>query len=238
MTQLKRVQVVIFPTKEKSPIIIGKRNKLYLNKQIPNLEYNKLIDPIWNYINLYFLADEEIKENRINFYNPHSGRLHISGSHTDYETINKNGCKKIIATTDNSIKLFGKSKLTSNNIEILHKTLPSPSQDFIKVFVEEYNKGNVIQWVNVEYKKDFVWKTEIVFIERTIPELGTKEEGLGFEPIYNLKINSNNEITIRKIKDSYSREEVIELLKQYRNYTIGLNELNIYNFNNWISENL
>lgn len=29
------------------------------------------------------------------FYNPHSGQLHVAGSHTDFKTIHDNGCFKV-----------------------------------------------------------------------------------------------------------------------------------------------
>ena len=84
--------------------------------------------------NLYIISDDEIKENNTHFYNPHSGQLHISGNHTDYIAINKNGCKKIIATTDVSLGL------------------PQPSRQFIEKYIEEYNKDNIITDVLVEYE--------------------------------------------------------------------------------------
>ena len=48
-----------------------------------------------------------------------------------------------------------------------------------------------------------------------------------------LKVNKNNQITITKVKDSWSREEVIELL-------LSLNKDKPGNFDcsAWISENL
>jgi hypothetical protein len=101
--------------------------------------------------------------------------------------------KKIIATTD---------KLNTHpNVADSYRSgncLPQPSQSFIEKWVEEYNKGNVITDVMVEYE---AMNTTIV--NRTYND---------FEPKINPK---DNTITIRKIKDSWSREEVVELIKQY-----------------------
>ena len=153
---------------------------------------------------LYIISDDEIKENNTHFYNPHSGQLHISGNHTDYIAINKNGCKKIIATTDVSLGL------------------PQPSQQFIEEFVEEYNEGNTIEWVDVEYIC-----------------VGYDTNVEGNPNIFIPKVNSKNEIFIRKIKDSWNREEVIILLEKAlaeskEQYSL----LDRVGINKWIEENL
>ena len=91
---------------------------------------------------------------------------------------NGDWCKKIIATTDESLNL------------------PQPSKQFIQKFVEEYNKGNIIEDVLVEYGKEYV----------------DEKDAYGYNK---LKINpKNNTITIKKAKDSWTREEVIELCRQ------------------------
>lgn len=41
------------------------------------------------------LLDDPIKIGD-SFYNPHSGRLHIAGTHTDFKSIHNNGCKKVL----------------------------------------------------------------------------------------------------------------------------------------------
>ena len=57
------------------------------------------------------------------------------------------------------------------------------------------------------------------------------------------KIDSDNTITIKKVKDSYSREEVIEILGKMRDYCKygwkgdSLHRV-FYDYNNWIKENL
>ena len=119
---LKKCKIVMLSTNEPSKIgnlvTYQKRNLAKVIKEGINPK-----DSTVQFWNLYIISDDEIKENNTHFYNPHSGQLHISGNHTDYIAINKNGCKKIIATTDVSLGL------------------PQPSQQFIQKFVEEYNKG-------------------------------------------------------------------------------------------------
>ena len=145
---LKRCKVVMLPTNKPSKLgNLATYQKRSLAKVI-----KEGINPIGSTVqfwNLYIISDDEIKENNTHFYNPHSGQLHISGNHTDYIAINKNGCKKIIATTDTSLKIDN----PHYNIGLLaYIPLPQPSQQFIEKYIEEYNKGNVITDVLVEYE--------------------------------------------------------------------------------------
>jgi hypothetical protein len=98
---------------------------------------------------------------------------------------------------------------------------PTPSQDFIKVFVEEYNKGNVIKWVDIEIDE----VDEFVSKDGTLPRVYNINYG---KP----KINSKNEITIRKIKDCFNRKEAMKL------FFYGTGGLTEYDFDKWIEENL
>ena len=157
---------------------------------------------------LYIISDDEIKENNTHFYNPHSGQLHISGNHTDYIAINKNGCKKIIATTDVSLGL------------------PQPSQQFIQKFIEEYNKGNVITEVMVEYE---LISNEEYFLNTINPD----DDVPYFDE--NLKINpKDNTITIKKVKDSWNREEILNDIEQAIIQGLDIGQYR----DKWIKENL
>ena len=54
-----------------------------------------------------------------------------------------------------------------------------------------------------------------------------------------LKIDSNNTITIKKVKDSYSREEIYTLLYNAIGYGASLGEtIETKDIDNWIKENL
>lgn len=95
--------------------------------------------------------------------------------------------------------------------------MPHPSQSFINKFVEKWNSNNPIQYVNVDYDCDHSQMPNKV--------------------IDVLKVDKNNEITITPIKDSWSREEVINHLKmldkhvkQYNHYFLGID--------NWIEQHL
>ena len=96
---------------------------------------------------------------------------------------------------------------------------------FISKYIEEYNKGNIITNVLVEYEGKRKWMQEHIDTTSYID--------------YNLKVDSNNTITIKKVKDSYSREEVINLLYKYNDGIIDrYSQLTNKDLDNWIKENL
>lgn len=91
---------------------------------------------------LYVLSNNEIKEddwcidsNRNIFQ--HKNHFPISI-----------GQRKIIATTDNSLT----EDRQKAAFVVTGHPLPQPSKQFIQKFVEEYNKGNVITDVLIEYE--------------------------------------------------------------------------------------
>ena len=97
-------------------------------------------------------------------------------------------CKKIIATTNEYIGYTDIRVSPVKNFCIY----PQPSDSFIKKYIEEYNKGNIITKVLVEY------------------EIGKSYSGnSGLEIKQWLKVDSNNTITIKKVEPKlYTREEV------------------------------
>jgi hypothetical protein len=137
-----------------------------------------------NWYHLYITTDEEIKEGDWYYWSvTNTIQKAIKDSLGRLPKI-EDGSKKIIATTDKSLGLA------------------SPSTSFIEKFVEEYNKGNIITKVIVEY--------ESVEYCRPMPMVHQKYY------ISKVKINpKDNTITIKKVKDSWSREEVIDLLTRY-----------------------
>ena len=185
MEQFKRAKVVMLPTNEKTNIINTNQGLLYNSNDYIGINQH-----------LYIISDDEIKENGTHFYNPHSGQLHISGNHTDYKAVNNNGCKKIIATTDTS--LYTHQKETVSLPERVFY-LPQPSKQFIEKYIEEYNKGNVITDILVEY--------EYLLDDKTVL------------PYWNLKVNTkDNTITIKKLKEVYTKEELSQILENFTSF--------------------
>ena len=170
---------------------------------------------------LYITSNEEIKEGDWYIW---LNKLYQTTNTTIEKGLAKN---PIIATTDESL-VINQGVYNDQNGKILER-LPKPSDSFISKYIEEYNKGNIISDVLVEYKLN-----QYKFMSTLCT---TKEKE------YELKVDSNNTITIKKVKDSYSREEVIEILGKMRDYCKygwkgdSLHRV-FYDYNNWIKENL
>ena len=224
MEQFKRVKVVMLPT-EKGTSSIAKS----INQDILSL-YNKNDDKYNQWINqhLYILSDDEIEETDwfilLMDYGLHElhNRKTTNIKHWDNNYAWTKDCKKIIATTDISLTTCQCRKVGYHKLSCKQTyNLPEPSQSFIQKFIEEYNKGNVITDVMVEYES-----------------IGRMKSG-GIE-------TNIIEITIKKLKDSWNREEVIKLLKLLKKDTINSIDLDIntdnlicdLEINKWIEKNL
>ena len=224
MEQFKRVQVIMLPTEDNH----SKFAKYILDSSFGGcIKENELCTTTstigWSNMfkpqHLYITSDDEIKEGDW-FINIRQGYIGKPS-----KCIRK---YKIIATTDTSLKIKTYYEIEDNQ-EI---NLPQPSQQFIDKYIEEYNKGNIITDVLVEYEKTNIGSIINVSKRNFIEQL---------------KINpKDNTITIKKLKDNWNREEVIGLLKLIKKDTINSIELDIdsdnlicdLNINKWIEENL
>jgi len=205
----KKIEVVMLPT-EKSKIAINKILNCISH-------YNRLIEISTDYKpqHLYFVSSEPIKEGDWVADFRLDGRILVS-KWTEDDNIDGFffDPKVIIATTDESLtNEIIPTGFKSGVGAISHKynkSLPSPSPQFIDKYIEEYNKGNVIKEVMVEYYM-------------VAPQTnGTRTDGKIFDEIYLgsahntlpvLKVDKNNHITITRCKDSWNREEVKKLLE-------------------------
>lgn len=207
----KKTKVVMLPTNEKATMALS-GNKLSLKTKALQEESQ----------HLYFLSDEEIKEGDWfwgeSMINPEKAKTFEPHLINGFRKI---ALKKIIATTDSNLTIKTLVFVQGENKEI-DVLLPEPSTSFIEKFVEEYNKGNVITEVLVEYED------KVAMDGHTI---------IGSE----LKISKDNTITIRKVKESWNRDEVVELLSKHfvdAGSKIGLGQ-DVRKFTKkWIEENL
>ena len=166
--------------------------------------------------NLYFTSEEEIREG--DYYYSLTADAWFKQGRLSFTNPNERLCKKIIASTDPSLGL------------------PQPSTSFIEKYISEYNNGNIIEKVMVEYLKIHVgWEPDYSFEDEGIE--GSKET-YQFLP----KVSKDNTITISKVKDSWSREEVIEFAERYARMVqekeIQLNAYKSIHNQNWINKNL
>jgi hypothetical protein len=222
--------VVMLPTNEKAIIYTDRHGNLKLHSTESKLP----IDSIGSNQHLYITSDDEIKKNDwaydIDLKRIFQAHKNLNLSHY------KHVFKKVIATTDSSIGIKKVWKQTNKktkpyniqaNIEttkLIDIFLPQLSQSFITKYIEEYNKGNIITEVMVEY-------------ETITKRYGSCSKGEGVTMnIEQLKINpKDNTITIRKVEDSWSREEVIDLLYKHTEFMLSGNKITL---DKWIEENL
>jgi hypothetical protein len=144
---------------------------------------------------LYIVSDEEIKEGDFVLLPNNTIQKMSNSDMIEYLSSDSLATKKIIATTNMSLSLVydGKSSISDN----WSKTLPHPSQSFIDKYITEYNKGNIITDILVEYE-------DIPFI--TYGDDGDKG-------LKRLKVNpKDNTINIKIEKVNYTSEEVKHLL--------------------------
>jgi len=140
------------------------------------------------------------------------------------------GYREVLATTDKSLTYLLEPHKDEYGDTRYNKfqELPQPSQLFIEKYVEEYNKGNIITEIMVEYEKANIRNVLGVEIYDSM-----KDDILKVNP-------KDNTITIKKVKDNWTREELMEeyknLLLKAKSFSSGPH-ISVEDINKWI-ENL
>jgi len=233
--------LVMLPTKDKSNI------KLIDNKYLLFGDFRK----DWTnqdemFQHLYITSDEKIKEGDwcLDIIN---NSLHKAPK--DLSLFIKT-CKKIIATTDENLNMIPHPHYSNTMIENIGHKLPQPSQSFIKAYIEAYNNDKPIVKIMVEYENG-----KLLYNKRICScgcELGALEDSphdccgsyrFTERPIFDkevLKIDKDNYITIKPIKDSWSRKEVMDLTRKAygRGYADKVESKGMSGYIEWIEENL
>ena len=164
------------------------------------------------FVNLYITDDSEIKEGNWCIDIETNIVIQIKWD-------NPHNCKKIIATTDKLILDWDyKNDILSG--DFYNKFVPQIPKQFIEYYISEYNSGRKIDKVDVEF------------------------EGELYGGVYAIpKISANNEISIKPVEEKmYSREEVVELIKDFTMSThqliLNKNPQRHEIINTWFKENL
>lgn len=221
---LKKCKIIMLESKDDSPtsvpfVRMPQKNKLVIHAA--GGEFRRYLSLGFKPQHLYILSDEEIKDGLILHNSNEIGKvISTTDNHvvalfpiSGEVTCQKYNCKKIIATTDKSLAM-----LVSDPIIGKAPTyFPEPSKSFIDVFVKEYNKGNIITEVMVEYEDYWIGVCH------------------SLDVAYRPKVSKDNTITIKKLKDSWTREEVKILFDRYNEF-IAHHEPE--EWNKWIEENL
>ena len=151
---LKKTPVVMLPTNEASYICKVTEGTSNFPKDSLVLTYDGHMALCGKAINqhLYFLSDEEIKEEDW-CWNQYKGDSEMCIGQVG--KVWDKSMKKIIATTDNSLKIETELSAYYRNGVGGALSLPEPSPEFIKKYVERHNKGEQIMEVMVEYDTFF-----------------------------------------------------------------------------------
>lgn len=225
-------------------------NGLVINPTTDKIQYNDIVnkkgakyytDAAFTYNHIYITSDEEIKESDWYIDDTNNVRQSVT-SDAAYWSVRKD-YRKIIATTDKSLLL---PNINFKNWDGKTRNLPSPSDGFIRKFIEKYNAGTPIMEVMIEYEDDYS-------IPCIIPATDCEkfQSNIGdckgcIHSALKLKVDSNNYITITAVKDSWTRKEVMQLCfqafiqhKVVDGKITPLAAEKLYEpFNKWIEENL
>ncbi len=186
MNQDKKIQVVMLAT-NKEGVLDFYDDKLHIRT---------ILVPHFKPQHLYFLSDDKIKEGD-SYINIECNSIFSSADKLAIKVINFNKAiyKKIIASTDKSLGL------------------PEPSKEWIEYFVSEYNKGNIITEVMVEYESFHGINTSIAEISAVSGDNEKNWKGRGDLRDYRLKVNPDNTINIKPVEEKvFTLEEVKDLL--------------------------
>ena len=231
----KKIQVHLLPTEDASHIAFI--HHLNTFKFTPDLEVSKS-KRVTNQ-HLYFTSDEkpDVGEYYIHTFRSNTGThqtvntCHTKLRQTDLKWLvdgnSASECRKIISSTDTKLKL-GTCEDCKQDKDYRHFfikctcSLHQPPQSFI----EEFCKAGGIWKVLVEYTD---WCDY------------DDDNDIGLDsPDLRLKVNSQNEITIHSVKDSWTKEEVIYLAKCMALSTLGSKDSKdiFIACDKWIEENL
>jgi len=231
----------MLPTEEKSTIFIQTRdvfgkgtkrlleysnNETYLNNihLVNSGRANTNDQSKYSFYHLYFLLIEDIYPgdywvylNPPEFDLPKDSEIRENNlPHSWFENLwDKENYYKVIASTKTSLDLS------------------QPSEGFINKYIEKCNKGEEIKEVDVEY--DLFWNNKR-FKHQPFPDEFATEK----DRVYDLKVNSkDNTITIKSIKNSWTRKECIILIKQFgRDFGLYVDTVQYKEINQWLTKNL
>ena len=194
-------------------------------KMVTNVYYGKNIN---SYHTLHEQMKKIIATTNISLTKPKSFKY----GNMIMEDINGDGSYYFAKDT---VVEFGKPRSFFINLGLL---LPQPSESFIQKYIKEFNKGNIITDVLVEYENTReYWKDRsrfdniIVYSEEEAKQYNCI---MDYYPI-KIKTSKDNTITIKRVKDSWSRDEVIEYMQEAFQFGLIEDKLQL---KKWIEQNL
>lgn len=195
METKKRCKVVMLPTEDKSPIFIC-NNMLSLHERNQNILSGKNgFDTIHQH--LYVISNDEINEGDWCYHK--ASKTIVKYPKNGFP---KDHALKVIASTDRLVvKETPVRSADSFDLTVYtdKEYIPNIHPLFIQQYVNEYNKDNKIEFI------------EVVFIFNTTNEDWSKRP-VELSGYYTPKVDHANYIFTSHVKDSWTREEVITLV--------------------------
>jgi hypothetical protein len=238
----KRAKVAMLATKVKGPIfLVGDWNKLYSGNEyrISSLSLDTLVlDESFQH--LYIISHK--REIGVDdwFITNQAPQQCIEIREGDYPYRIKNSCNGELQWHS---KHWHGLIIASTNPSL---GLPQPSEGFIQKFIEKWNKDEKIEEVDVEYEID---KYDIrnqyqdcpsgkYWMDEPIPP--SPDNLYSNASHYIPKVNpKDNTVTIKSIKNSWTREEVITLIKTFgRDFDLYVDTVQYKEINQWLTKNL
>ena len=187
--------VVLFPTNEKAVIHVTygvmKDSSTY-EKLNPKYISDKITIPY----HLYITSDDAIKGGDW-YYDDWTKTI----SKTNIDIKKCSDYFKIIAATDKSLEIVSKG------INPVYEKLPEPSLKWLNYFIDQYDKGSIITKVMVDYEENYNEEWDDLTDD-------TNQNTHTVKSII-LKLNPDNTINIKSIKNKYSKEELLEFVMWY-----------------------
>ena len=190
-------KVVMLPTDKESAVFL-KTDGLLDCRHYPAFQENRYVGV--QYKHMYFLSDDKVNEGDFVYDFAHGkigkfNGLAVNGGHfSDH-------AKKIIATTDDSLKLeCSGCRFHKNNSSVIYtcscQSFPQPSFDFIEHYIESYNNGKKIN--------DALIEVNLLCCQTGI-NCGFPCNGdCNIIAVPELKVDKNNVIAIKKINDKWN----------------------------------
>jgi hypothetical protein len=201
-TKYNKAKVIPLPTNKPADIYEFK-GKLYQDEHYADVRNESWV--------IYVISEtDEIRE----------GDLVVPIRHEEGYNIQiaDKGNARLYNESDNYFKCIA----TTNKIY----NLPQPTDKWVKYFIDEYNKGNIIVDVLVEY--------EVGYTRTSTIKLNGEPE------IQFLKTNLNNCINIKTIKNTFTREDMLSFAVLVNDDAHSPNPKGIYIelLDKWIENNL
>jgi len=247
----QKAQVVLLPT-DKYAKDFPKELTLHFNSKIHLIQAHGSLS--YAHIqHLYVISNEEVKNNELPCWC-------INKNHDTLYQVQTDGTNwyKVIATTNLEIAIekdtlsIPQRRGLTNHYPVERKVLPQIPQSFISTYITEYNKGHIIENVEVEYNDVIICESTENYDDNDLFVNGQKIRSYSHkfpevlqrdaDTFKKVKVNPDNTINISIIKETWTREEVIALIHKYVDNSVTksptINSIFHEQANEWINQNL